>query len=492
MFYYCFSGLNNYFKLDCELDTMLRFYNTLTKKKEAFRPLHKGSVTMYNCGLTVYDYAHIGNLRAFMLADLLRRYLEYRGFRVRQVMNFTDVGHMTVDDVADGKGQDKIEMSAKKQHKSPYEIAEFYIEEYLKDSRVLNMLEPEKRPRATKHIKEMKELIARLFDKGYAYQAGNSVYYDVSKFKGYGKLSGNRPGKLRAGARIAVRKEKKHPYDFALWKRDPKHLMQWDSPWGRGFPGWHIECSAMSMKYLGETIDIHTGGEDNIFPHHECEIAQSEAATGKHFVRFWLHTRHLMVEGEKMSKSKGNFYTLHDLLKKGFGPRAIRYLLLSAHYRTKLNFTEGGIGEAEQAIRRFEEFLENTRTGKDNMKTARAIARAKKDFESAMNDDLNISKALAAIFNFMREVNRVGGGHKARKAILDFDRVLGLGLSKQEARWMAPTKAEPAVRKAIAGREDLRKQGKWKDADKIRTRLKKKGIILEDTKDGPRWKRVKQ
>ncbi|MEA3272830.1 MAG: cysteine--tRNA ligase, partial [Patescibacteria group bacterium] len=312
---------------------MLRLYNSLTRKKENFKPLKKSAVTMYNCGPTVYDFAHIGNLRSFLFADLLRRYFEYSDYKVKQVMNITDVGHMLED--AD-EGLDKIEQAAKKAKKTPAQVADFYTKAFFDDVKKLNIKQAWKYPKATEHIKEMIKIIEKLIDKKYAYEVKGSIYFNVKKFKKYGKLSGNKLKDLMAGARVEKNPDKKNPYDFALWIYNPKHKMQWNSPWGKGYPGWHIECSAMAGKYLGETIDIHTGGEDNKFPHHEAEIAQSEGANGKKFARFWLHTRHLLVDGKKMSKSKKNFYTLEDLLKRGYSARAIRYLLLSSHYRDKL------------------------------------------------------------------------------------------------------------------------------------------------------------
>jgi len=468
----------------------LKIYNTLTKKTEPFRPLRKGVVTMYNCGPTVYDYAHIGNFRSYVFADLLRRYLEYSGLKVKQVMNITDVGHLTIDEEADSRGEDKIEASAKRQHKTPLEISSFYTKAFLEDVKTLNLKEPMKRPKATEHIKEMIGIIDSLVRNGHAYEVNGSVYYDISSFKRYGKLSGNPVEQLKAGARLEVNPEKKDPLDFALWVKNPKHVMQWDSPWGRGYPGWHIECSAMSMKYLGETIDVHTGGEDNIFPHHECEIAQSEGATGKRFVKYWLHVRHLMVNGKKMSKSKGNFYTLRDLLKKGYDPRAIRYLLLSAHYRTRLNFTEKGVREAETAIGKLEGFLAESCKGRDGPKTLKAIKKAKDSFRKAMDDDLNISGALATVFGFVREINKSGGGRKACEALLDFDKVLGLRLSGSES-WKELSEAPAGIRSMLEMRERHRKDRDWKKADSIREQLRKKGVVLEDTKRGPRWRKVK-
>ncbi|MEE9405881.1 MAG: cysteine--tRNA ligase, partial [Candidatus Aenigmarchaeota archaeon] len=425
----------------------LRFYNTLSKKKEAFRPLKKGHVSMYNCGPTVYDYAHIGNFRSFLTSDLLRRYLTWKGYRVKQVMNITDVGHMTIDNVADAQGEDKVEAAAKKLKKTPLEIARYYTKAFMEDAGKLNMVEATIYPKATDHIKEMLGIIDRLVTKGYAYQAeSGSVYYDVSKFKGYGRLSGNTIEQLKAGARLMVNPEKRNPYDFALWVVNPTHVMQWKSEWGKGYPGWHIECSAMSMKYLGETIDIHTGGEDNIFPHHECEIAQSEGSTGKPFVKYWLHTRHLTVDGAKMSKSKGNFYSLRDLEKKKYGMKAVRFLMLSAHYRTKLNFTDTAVRQAGKNVKTLDDFVARLKEakGKDTKGADKAIKEVRKEFEEAMDDDLNISLALAKIFTLVKNVNglmdegKVGKGDakKYLGLILDLDRIFGLKLEEAESEWL--------------------------------------------------------
>jgi len=285
---------------------MLKLYNSLTKQKEIFQSLaeekkKKKLVTMYTCGPTVYDYVHIGNLRSFLVADLLRRFLEFKGYKVKQVMNITDVGHMTSDAES---GEDKMEAAARREKKDPWQIAEFFTKAFFADAQKINLKKAWKYPRATDHVKEMIKIIEKLVKNGYAYEVNGSVYFDLSKFSDWGKLSGNKLEDLIAGARVEVISEKKNPYDFALWIKNPAHIMQWDSPWGKGYPGWHIECSAMAMKYLGEMIDIHTGGEDNKFPHHESEIAQSEGATGKQFVRYWLHVKHLMVDGEKMSNQK--------------------------------------------------------------------------------------------------------------------------------------------------------------------------------------------
>jgi len=484
---------------------VLRFYNTLTRRKEVFEPLEKGVVRMYNCGPTVYNFAHIGNFRAYMLADLLRRYLEYKGYKVMQVMNITDVGHMTVDEVADARGEDKIEKKAKEEGKNPWEIAEFYTKAFLEDSKTLNLKEPMVRPRATQHIQEMIELIEKLISNGYAYVVNGSVYFEVSKFRDYGKLSGNTLEKLKAGAsgRVEENPDKKNPFDFALWIHNPRHIMQWDSPWGRGYPGWHIECSAMSMKYLGETLDIHTGGEDNIFPHHECEIAQSEGATGKPFVRYWLHTRHLVVEGKKMSKRFGNFYTLRDLLAKGYDPMAIRFLLLSAHYRTKLNFTEEALKGAEKTIQNMREFISRLREVQgsgENPEVKELVERAKRIFEESLDDDLNISPALSGIFELMREINKrmdEGGiGKKDAELVLKtmegFDRVLGLRLMETPRVWFTLEEAEGEIKEMLKERERLRKERNWEEADRIREKLREMGILVEDTPEGPRWRKVEK
>ena len=473
---------------------MLKLYNTLTKKKEIFRPLEKGIVTMYNCGLTVYDYAHIGNLRAFMFADILRKYLEYKGFTVKQVMNFTDVGHMFEDvDI----GEDKLEAAAKREKKDPWSIAEFYIKVFLEDSQKMNFEEPMVRPRATDHINEMVELIQKLTKNGYAYVVKGSVYFDVTKFKDYGKLSGNTIEKLKTGAggRAEFNPDKRSQIDFALWINDPNHIMNWKSPWcERGYPGWHIECSVMAIKYLGETIDIHTGGVDNLFPHHENEIAQSEAATGKQFVRYWLHNEHLLVEGGRMAKSLGNFYTLGDLTAKGYDPNALRYLLLSTHYRQQLNFTFEGLEAAKNAVDRLITFMHRLMDadGREcGEKAKELMSEVQRRFEEAMDDDLNISVALAALFDFVREVNRLMDddmlseeeADEIYELMMKFDKVLGL-IGEVRKKEKLSKEADELIRK----REEARKAKDWKAADEIREKLKAMGIIVEDTPKGPRLK----
>jgi cysteinyl-tRNA synthetase len=474
---------------------MLKFYNSMTKAKEDFIPLNDKVVTMYNCGLTVYDYAHIGNLRAYTFADILRRYLEYKGYEVKQVMNFTDVGHMFHDaDI----GEDKMETRAKEQNLNPWFLADFYIKAFLEDVKKMNFEEPMVRPRATEHISEMIAMIEKLISSGYAYVVNGSVYFDVEKFKDYGKLSGNTVDKLQTGAggRVEFNADKKNQFDFALWINDPNHIMNWKSPWSeKGYPGWHIECSAMSTKYLGDTLDIHTGGEDNIFPHHESEIAQSEGATGKQFVKYWLHVRHLMVNGEKMSKSLGNFFTLRDLMNKGYSAKAVRYALLSAHYRTSMNFTEEGLKNAENTVNGLINFMDKIKETDAKWEYSTSvqekIENAKKKFDESMDDDLNMPLALSAIFELINEINKAidekglskDNLNQAYETIMSFDKVLGILEHQKE---ILPKE----VIDLIVRREVFRKLGNYADADKMRKELAEKGYAVEDTPEGSRWKKL--
>ncbi len=473
---------------------VLRFYNSLTKKKETFQSLHDKEVTMYNCGPTVYFYIHIGNARSFLFSDILRRWLEYHGYRVKQVMNITDVGHMTADDTLEAKGEDKLEKEAKKEKKDPWQIADFYTKAFLEDSKSLKLLEPLARPRATETIKEMIEIVQKLIDNGHAYLVGNNVYYDVTSFSDYGKLSGNTIEQLKAGARLDVNEEKRNAFDFALWIHDSKHIMQWDSPWGKGYPGWHVECSAMSMKYLGKTIDIHTGGEDNIFPHHECEIAQSEGANKCEFVKYWMHARFLLVDGEKMSKSKGNFFTVRDILDKGYSALALRYVLVSAHYRTPLNFTFTALRAAEETIERLRQFmidLDKTGKGKDTEEVDRVLKIAYDAIEKNMDDDLNTSPALAAVFDVVKKITvlmekGIGLQNKkdVQKFMKDVEDIFGIVPVIKQQRLTSEE------RNLIAKREDSRKRKNYAESDALRARLAKKGIILEDSPTGVKWKKV--
>ncbi|MFZ5364575.1 MAG: cysteine--tRNA ligase, partial [Patescibacteria group bacterium] len=386
---------------------------------------------------------------------------------------------------------------ARREKKDPWQIAEFFIKEFFKDIKKINLEKAWKYPRATDHVKEMIKIIKKLMKNGYAYEVNGSVYFDLSKFSDWGKLSGNKLEDLIAGARVEVLPEKKHPYDFALWIKNPSHIMQWNSPWGKGYPGWHIECSAMSMKYLGETIDIHTGGEDNKFPHHESEIAQSEGATGKQFVRYWLHVKHLLVDGEKMSKSKNNFYTLNQILEKGFSPRAVRYLLLSTHYRDSLNFTFDGLVAAEKNITKLDETW--TRLKGINYKSGgndglfREAEKNLVDFEAALSDDLNVSGALAALLNFIKEINAAisRGISKdeadiAKRTLLSMDGVLGFGLEilKEE-------KISEKIKDLLSEREQARKNKDWKKSDELRAEIRKQGYLVEDTSEGQKVKKFR-
>lgn len=446
-----------------------------------------------------YDFAHIGNLRAYVFEDILRRVLELNGFKVLHVMNLTDVGHLTSQ--AD-EGEDKVEMAARREKKSAWEIAEFYTKAFFEDIKTLNILKPHITPRATQHIKEMIDLIKVLEAKGYTYRIDDGIYFDTSKFRGYGKLTGMRFKQLnkwlKAGARVPFNPQKKHLTDFALWKFSPKGIkrqMEWDSPWGRGFPGWHIECSAMSMKYLGHTFDIHCGGVDHIPIHHPNEIAQSEAATGKKFVNYWLHCEFLVVEGRKMSKSLGNYYTLKDLLSMGYGWREVRYVLLSAHYRQQLNFTFDGLRSAKASIERIAEFmrkLKGVKRGKHSKELTKVLRRARKEFLLAINDDLNMPRALAVVFGFISKVNRLlpngltkRDAEKAIDTMLWFDKVLGLNLSE----FLKVKELPKEVKKLIRERERARRRGNYKLADRIRTKIREEyGIALEDTEEGVKWK----
>jgi cysteinyl-tRNA synthetase len=467
----------------------LNLYNTLTKKKEVFKPLNPPKVTIYDCGPTVYSYAHIGNMWRYLVSDLLRRTLEYNGYKVKQVMNITDVGHLTEDDLlAADTGEDKMVVAAKRERKTPAQIASFYTKAFFRDTERLNILRPHVVPKATEHIDEMIKIIRILEQKGVPYWAGDKYFvYDISKFKDYGKLSGKKLEDLRPGVRLESVPGKRNPLDFALWIKDPNHLMKWNSPWGVGYPGWHIECSAMSMKYLGETIDIHTGGEDNIFPHHENEIAQSEMATGKTFVHYWLHVRHNLVEGEKMSKSKGTFFLLQDLMDKGYDPLAYRYLCLNTHYRTNLNFSWQSLEAANKTLQRLRQEVESLKREKGIFsflsKGSAKSQQYKKEFLNYINDDLNMPKALGLTWEMLKDKEL--SPKEKYDLLMDFDKVFGLKLDKVK-KIKIPLKIKILVRK----REKYRKQEDFDRADEIRKRIEQLGYIIEDTDQGPRIKRL--
>ncbi|MGQ9780634.1 MAG: cysteine--tRNA ligase [Nitrososphaeria archaeon] len=479
-------------------------YNTLVRRKQTFRPIKDKEVKMYCCGLTVYDYPHIGNMKTYVNEDNIRRVLEVNGYKVTHVMNITDVGHLTSQ--AD-TGEDKVEMTAREMRKDARELAEYYANIFFKDLETLNILKPHIIAKATDNIKEMIELVKKLEDKGYTYVIeGDGVYFDTSKFKGYGRLTGMNFKQLnkylRAGARVEVVPGKRNITDFALWKFSPKDVkrqMEWPSPWGVGFPGWHIECSAMSMKYLGETFDIHCGGIDHIYIHHCNEIAQSEAATGKRFVNYWLHCQFLLVEGKKMSKSLKNYYTLKDLLDRGYSWREIRYLLMSSHYRHQLNFTFRGLDAARASINRITEFLKklnSVQEGKHSKILRPSMNKAKTDFLKAINDDINLPEALAVFFNFISKINKMLTKNRITKEdskniielTLWFDKVLGLRLDE----FLGGEGELPEEAKSlIEARRKARQEKNFELADRLREELRNRfGIFIEDTKEGERWRRL--
>jgi cysteinyl-tRNA synthetase len=463
----------------------LRFYNTLSQQVETFAPLSGNVVRMYTCGPTVYNYVHIGNLRTFTFQDILRRWLRARGYTLDHVMNITDV-------------EDKIIRNATAQHKSIFEYTAQYTQAFLDDMRTLRLEIPERLAKATDHIGEMVEAIEKLDQRGYTYNSDGSMYYRIANFPSYGKLSHNDFSGIRAGARVDVDEyDKADARDFVLWKAKKDGEPGWDTPLGDGRPGWHIECSVMAMKYLGETLDIHTGGVDLIFPHHENEIAQSEALTGKPFVRYWLHSEHLIVEGQKMSKSLGNYYTLRDLIEKGYAPEAVRYLLASVPYRKKLNFTFDGLKAAATAIDRLRNYKRRLETAKFNEgvneKIEERTRAAQQAFDDALDEDLNTAEALAAVFEYARDTNTamdsdefLAGNVAGALAFLQhFDAVFDVLRPAATAGGLSDAEIDAL----IAERAAAKKARNFARADEVRAQLAALGIILEDTKDGVRWKR---
>jgi cysteinyl-tRNA synthetase len=450
--------------------------NTLTHQKEKFIPINPPNVGMYTCGPTVYLNAHIGHMRKYLMDDILVRVLKANGFQVTQVMNITDVGHLVSD--AD-TGEDKMEKSAKVAGKSVWDLAKFYEKQFFDSTGALNINRPDVVCKATDHIQEQIDLIKRLEEKGFTYKTGDGIYFDTSKFKNYGVLTGGKEG-IRPGTRIEMG-DKKNPTDFALWKfspKDEKRQMEWDSPWGTGFPGWHIECSAMSMKYLGEQFDIHTGGEDHIAIHHTNEIAQSEAATGKSpFVRYWLHTAFLTVDGVKMSKSLNNFYTVDDVIKKGFDPLALRYLYLGANYRDSLNFTWDSLAASQNALEKLRSQIavlknQNDRTVLSEEKEKK-VDDFRREFMEAVNDDLNTAKGLAVLWEMLK--SNIPSEDKYDLAI-SFDDVLGLKLGEASAKVEMPEE----IKKLIEMRQALRAEKKFDEADKIRKQIEEAGFEVKD------------
>jgi len=461
----------------------MRLFDTLTRQIREFTPAEPGHVRMYNCGPTVYKQAHLGNFRAYATADLLRRTFELLGWRVTQVMNITDVGHLTEDDVADAGGEDKLQKEAERRKVDPWQIAREVEELFHADRRTLRILDAHRYPRATEHIPEMIAMIEALVKNGHAYVADGNVYFSVGSFPAYGALSGNTVEKLDAGAsgRVEERADKRSPHDFALWKHDPKHLMQWDSPWGKGFPGWHIECSAMSRKYLGDTFDLHTGGPDNIFPHHECEIAQSESVTNKPFVRYWVHCGWLTIGGEKMAKRAGKIHTVPELVEMGYAGADIRLFLLKQHYRAPLPFRLELLDEAREIRKRFNNFVQQERP--PGPPDSKAVDAARARFRAALEDDLNTSEALAVLHEMMTTVNRTGAGAPEAVAFLrEADKVFAILDEAEEA-------PDAEIERLMADREAARKARDFKRADAIRDELLGRGIELLDTPQGTRWRR---
>ncbi|MDP3985797.1 MAG: cysteine--tRNA ligase [bacterium] len=453
---------------------MVRLYNTQTRSMEEFRPLKGKTVRMYSCGPTVYDYVHIGNLRSFLLSDLVRRVLELNGYRVKQVMNITDVGHLAADS---DMGEEKMERAARASGKSAWDIAQFYTNAFLRDIDRLHIKRPTVMPRATDHIKEQIELIAVLEKKGFTYRTSDGIYFDTSKFPKYAEFSGQNLEEKEAGARVNVNQEKRNPWDFALWKFSPQDRtreMEWVSPWGKGFPGWHIECSAMSRKYLGQPFDIHTGGIDHVPVHHSNEIAQSEAAYEAPLARFWLHGEFLLVNETRMGKSEGNLLTLDEVERHGLHPAAYRYFLLGAHYRSKMNFTWEALTAAQHALWNIQDIVREWPRPFGHEKEVEAR------FLAAVNDDLDMPKALAILWEVLKTekpTRRISG------TIVWMDKILGLGLRDYIGR---PLEVPAMVKQLAREREEARVAKDFSRADTLRTQIADHGFQVEDTPKGPK------
>jgi cysteinyl-tRNA synthetase len=461
----------------------VRLYNTFTRSKEELQPLRDGVVRIYSCGPTVYRYVHVGNLRTFMLPDLLRRSLEYLGYQTEQVMNITDVGHLT-DDTFD-RGEDKMLVSARLENKSPEEIAAHYTLAFMDDAARLNIRRADHYPRATDYIPQMIDLIQKLIARGHAYEVGGTVYYDIASFPAYGKLSRNTTDKLLAGARGEVDPRKRRPADFTLWKAAGEHRLQvWPSPWGPGFPGWHIECSAMSMSLLGERFDIHTGGADNVFPHHEAEIAQSEGVSGHRVVTCWMHGGLLMLGGARMAKSAGNFFRISELEEQGFDPLAFRYLALQAKYRTKLNFSPEGLAGADRALRQLRERVAEWSSAAQPQEPDDAVVGGYESrFRAALADDLDLPAAMALV----AELNHSGVAEGAKASLIrSWDRVLGLDLDRRAVEVSLPAGASAL----LEAREKARGAKDYATSDRLRDELATLGVAVTDTAEGQRWRRI--
>ena len=462
----------------------MELYNTLSRKKEKFEPSNNNVVSMYSCGPTVYSYAHIGNLRAYIFMDTLRRVLKYNGYKINGAMNITDVGHLTSD--AD-TGEDKMEKASKKENKTPYEIAEFYADWFFKDMQKLNIEIPEHVVKATDHIQDMIDFVEGLIKNGMAYEVNGNVYFDVLKLADYGRLSGINLDDLKAGARIAVNSEKHSPYDFALWIKAPEnHIMKWQSPWGLGYPGWHIECSTMSRKYLGDTFDIHTGGVDHIPVHHENELAQTEGLTGKLQARFWMHVEFLQVDGGKMSKSLGNCYRIEELEEKGYSALDYRYFCLNGHYRKKLNFTFEGLEASKIARNRLNQLVLMHKNG-NNIVDEKKLGEYKMQFQNAIDDDLNIPLALGVLWTMLKNLEP---SKKVFDIALDMDRVFGLSLDKVEAVKTEEAETIPEEIEVLAQNRLIAKQQRdFALADELRSKIEASGYVILDRRDGYEIKR---
>lgn len=459
----------------------LKLYNTLSRGKETFKPIGE-EVKIYSCGPTVYSYAHIGNFRAYIFMDTLRRVLKYNGYRLKHAMNITDVGHLESD--AD-EGEDKIAKAAKKENKDPYEIAKFYTDLFLRDFERLNIDRPEIICKATDHIKEMIEFVSDIVKSGYGYETSRGIYFDISKLDKYPVLSDRKVDEQIAGARVEVDKEKRNPEDFALWIKAPEnHIMKWESPWGLSYPGWHIECSAMSGKYLGEEFDIHTGGIDHIPTHHENEIAQCKGRCGKIPAKFWMHCNFLQVDGGKMSKSLGNIYTIDTLIEKGIDPIAYKLFCFSSHYRNKLNFTFEGVKAANTSLMRLREGYRNHLEGEGEVENS-AINEFKEKFENAINDDLNMPIAMSVVWDIVRYPKK---SKKLAELLLKFDKILGLNIDEEKKE---KDEIPEEILKLLDERKKAREDKNWALSDEIRDRIQDMGYIIKDSKDGQTIERRK-
>ena len=449
------------------------FYNTLTKQKDLFKPIEEGKVKIYSCGPTVYKDATIGNMRTNLLNDTLRRVLKYNGYELKHVMNITDVGHL----VSDGdEGEDKMLKSAREEHKSPLEIAEHYTKLFFRDLERLNIETPEVVCKATDHIKEMLEMVQKIMKNGYAYETSTAIYFDVSKLDKYGILSGINLNDQKAGARVDIDPEKRNPYDFALWIKAPaNHLMKWDSPWGPSYPGWHIECSAMSTKYLGEEFDIHTGGIDLVPTHHENEIAQNKGACGKNPAHYWIHGEYLLINGGKMSKSLGNTYLIDDIIARGYSPLAYRLFNYSCHYRGKLNFTWEGIESANTSLIRLREGYQKHLNGNSDI-SDEIIADMENRFHQAINDDMNMPLALSVVWEAVKYPEK---SPKIAPLLKKFDTVLGIKIDEVQE-----TKIPQEILDLVEERKQARSDKNWSESDRLRDLIAEKGYIVKDTKDG--------